>query len=320
MTPIRLGIDMMGGDHVPRVPLEGVGLALERLPVEVVLYLFGPEEVGRAAVEQYGPERLVAVPAEEVVLMEDAPTRVFRAKPRSSMSVGFHFLKEGRIDAFASAGNTGAMLVGALFFIGPIEGVMRPAIPVFVPHDDGSLGVLLDVGANADCRPEFLVQFAAMGQAFAHDILHIENPATYLLNVGSEDSKGNQLVRQAYELMSQYPSLNFSGNVEGYSLFSPGHDVVVTDGFTGNVVLKLCEGLAHRARQMGADSEFFYKIDPEFYGGMPILGVEKPVIIGHGSSSANAIAQMIKMSYEVVTSKMVDHIRPTIQRFIFEIK
>ncbi len=320
MTPIRLGVDMMGGDHVPPVTLEGVGIALERLPEAVVLYLFGPEDVGRQAVERYGKERLVVVPADEVVRMEDAPTRVFRAKPRSSMSIGFHFLKAGKIDAFASAGNTGAMLVGALFFIGPIEGVMRPAIPVFVPRDDGTLGVLLDVGANADCRAEFLVQFAAMGQAFAHDILRIPDPATYLLNMGGEEGKGNQLVRQTYELMKQYPSLNFRGNIEGYSLFMPGADVIVTDGFTGNVILKLCEGLAARARKMGADSEFFYKIDPEFYGGMPILGVKKPVIIGHGSSSAEAIAQMIKMSHEVVTSQMVEHIHPTIQRFIFEVK
>ncbi len=315
----RLGIDMMGGDHAPAVTVEGLRPALERLPADVRLYVFGEEAVVCPLAERYG-ERVVPVPAPEAVAMDDPPTRVFKLKPRSSMAVGFHYLKEGKIDAFASAGNTGAMLVGALFFIGTIEGVMRPAIPVFVPHDDGSLGVMLDVGANADCRPEFLVQFAAMGQAFAHDILHIDAPKTFLLNMGGEAGKGNQLMRQTYELMEKYPSLHFHGNVEGYSIFEPGRDVVVTDGFTGNVVLKLCEGLAARARKMGANGHFFSKIDPEFYGGMPVLGVRKPVIIGHGSSTPEAVAQMMKMSYEVAASHMVDHIGPTIRRFILDVQ
>ncbi len=316
----RLGIDMMGGDQAPQVTIQGIAPALDYLPEDVQLYLFGNEEAIRPVSEQYPPGRIVTIPTSQVVAMDDSPTRAFRLKPHSSMAVGLQYLKEGRIDAFASAGNTGAMLVGALFFIGTIKGVMRPAIPVFVPHDDGSLGVMLDVGANADCRPEFLLQFAAMGQAFTHDILHIQSPKTFLLNMGGEAGKGNQLARQTHDLMKKYASLNFGGNVEGYSIFAPGHDVIITDGFTGNIVLKLCEGLASRARAGGANGDFFNKIDPEFYGGMPILGVKKPVIIGHGSSSPEAIAQMMKMTYKVASSHMVDHIGPTIRRFILNVQ
>jgi glycerol-3-phosphate acyltransferase PlsX len=238
----------------------------------------------------------------EVIGYNEHPTKALKEKPNSSISIGFHLLATGKIDAFLSAGNTGAMLVGAMFSIKPIPGVLRPTIATLLPKLNGSTGLLVDVGLNADCKPEQMNQFGTLGHLYAKHILNIDTPKVGLLNVGEEEGKGNILAQATYPLLKENTSIQFIGNVEGRDMFNDKADVIVCDGFTGNVILKTAEAMYDAAvHQNLANDSFFGRYHFENYGGTPVLGVNKPVIIGHGISTAKAFKNMI-----LLAEKMID--------------
>ncbi len=308
---MRIGLDIMGSDHGPAVPVRGAVMAQRELPADVRLVLIGDETRIRELLVAEGadPSAFDIVPSQDDITMSDNPTKALQAKPRSSISIGFHLMKEGKIDAFASTGNTGAMLVGSIFIIKPIQGVIRPCIPTLVPKEKGGLGVLLDVGANADCKADVLAQFGLLGALLAECVYHIPSPKVGLLNIGEEEKKGDLLRQATYELMKDQSLYSFAGNVEGRDLFTDKADVMVCDGFTGNVVLKVIEGFHDLLEAHGVDDPFLHRFNYENYGGLPVLGVNGNVIIGHGISNEIAIKSMVMATREVVESKLNDRIR-----------
>lgn len=308
---MRIGLDIMGGDFAPKAAIEGAILASKLLSESQKLVLIGDQEVATEQIEQAGedPAFFEFVHAPDVIGMGEHPTKAITQKPNSSIATGFRLLKEGAIDSFASAGNTGAMLVGSMFSVKPIPGVIRPAIATNVPKLKSGFGILLDVGANADCKPEMLPQFGILGSLFAEHVYGTANPAVGLLNIGEEEEKGNLLTLAAYPLLKQNQKLNFIGNVEGRDLFDDRVDVIVCDGFAGNIVLKLAESFYVLTRKKGLKDEFFDRFNYEQYGGSPILGVNAPVIIGHGISSPEAIKNMVLLSKNMIESEIVQKIK-----------
>jgi len=300
---MTIGLDMMGGDFAPLEAVKGVLEYLKQEDHQTMLVLIGDESKLKPLLSEYKvPENIVkVVHASQVIDMHEHPTKALKEKPKSSIAIGFHLLATEKIEAFISAGNTGAMLVGALFSIKALEGVLRPTISTIIPKENGSTGLLLDVGLNADCKPEQLNQFAIMGSVFAQTILGIDNPKVGLMNVGEEEGKGNILCQATYPLLKENKHINFIGNVEGRDVFMEKADVMVCEGFTGNIILKLAESLYDIAQSKNIKHEYFERFNFENYGGTPVLGVNKPVIIGHGISQAKSFKNMI-----VLAQKMID--------------
>lgn len=301
----------MGGDHAPLEIVKGAILAYDVISPDVRLVLYGDEIQIKTICEQqnFEPTKFDLIHTTEIIEMHEHPAKAFQSKTNSSITKGFEHLAYKKIDAFASVGNTGAMLVGAMMVIKPIEGIIRPCISTHLPKIDGKDGLLLDVGINPDCKPEVLLQYGILGSVYAEEVYGIENPKVALLNIGSEEGKGNILARAAYDLMKESKSINFVGNVEGSDLFRPGvADVIVTDGFTGNIVLKQSESLYRLALKRGINDEYFNRFNFELYGGTPVLGINQVVIIGHGVSKANAIKNMITHTVNVVNAKMATKI------------
>src|SRR5260221_11888106 len=307
---LRIGIDIMGGDYAPRETMLGAISAFNDLPKDARIVLIGDKEAISKILheENISPSQFEIVPTTEVIDMAENPTRAIQQKPDSSIAVGFHLLKEGKIAAFSSAGNTGAMLVGSMFSVKTIPGILRPCIASLVPKGNGGWGVILDVGVNADCKPELLQQFAMLGTVYAKYILHIKNPAVGLMNIGEEEEKGNLLMKEAHQLLKETRDIRFIGNVEGRDLFNDSADVIVCDGFTGNVVLKLAESFYGLIKKHEIHNEYFDHFNYEEYGGTPILGINSTVIIAHGISHAKAIKNMILLSYECVHVKLSEKI------------
>ncbi len=307
---MRIGIDMMGGDFAPLETTLGAIHARRELNTAHTLVLIGHEAEIRSIMTQHGADASAFefVNTSEVIGMAENPTKAFQQKPDSSITVGFHLLKEKKIDAFASAGNTGAMMVGSMFAIKPVNGILRPAISSIVPKEDGGVGILLDVGINADCKPEMLQQFAILGSIFAEDVYRVANPRVGLMSIGEEDEKGNILTKEANTLLKSTPHINFIGNLEGRDLFNNKADVIVCDGFTGNVMLKLAESFYSLIRKRGLHDTYFDRFDFENYGGTPVLGVNSTVIIAHGISNAKAIKNMILHACDVAQAGMPDKI------------
>ena len=308
---MRIGLDIMGSDHGPGVPTLGAVLAARELPADVRVVLIGDPDSIHHTLKGEGadPAQFDIVPSRDDITMSDHPTKALQSKPHSSISIGFNLMKEGNIDAFASNGNTGAMLVGSVFSVKPIPGVIRPCIPSIVPKEDGRYGVLLDVGANADCKPDVLEQFGLLGAMFAKHVFRIDEPKVGLLNIGEEEKKGDILRQATYGLMKEQDKYKFVGNVEGRDLFNGKADVFVTDGFTGNVVLKAVEAFHEVMKKHGVTKDpFFDRFDYENYGGLPVLGVNGNVIIGHGISNAMTIKNMILFTRDVVNSKLNERI------------
>jgi glycerol-3-phosphate acyltransferase PlsX len=238
--------------------------------------------------------------------MHEHPLKALKGKPKSSIAIGFHMLASGKTDAFISAGNTGAMLIGSLYTIKPIEGILRPTIGTIVPMENGATGLLLDVGANADCKAEHLNQFATLGTLYAKHILGIENPRVGLINIGEEEGKGNVLAQTTYPLLKVNEQINFIGNVEGRDIFLDHADVLVCEGFTGNVILKLAESLHVIMDRQKIHNEYFDRFNFEDYGGTPVLGVNKPVIIGHGISRAKAYKNMLLLAQKMISTRLLE--------------
>jgi glycerol-3-phosphate acyltransferase PlsX len=241
--------------------------------------------------------------------MHEHPTKALKEKQQSSIAIGFHLLASGKIDALISAGNTGAMMVGALFSIKALPGVQRPTIGAYMPRENGKLGFLLDAGINADCKPENLLQFAVLGSLFAEHVMNIPSPRVGLVNIGEEEGKGNILAQSAYPLLKAHTEINFIGNVEGRDILLDRADVMVCEGFTGNVLLKMAESIHDIVVRRKIQDEYFDRFDFEAYGGVPVLGVAKPVIIGHGISHATSFKNMIRLSQTMLEKDLLGKIK-----------
>jgi glycerol-3-phosphate acyltransferase PlsX len=310
---MNIGLDMMGGDFSPLEAVKGLQLYLKEVANPATLWLVGDENQVRPLLKEYAiPEGSVqVVHASQVIEMNEHPTKALKEKQQSSIAIGFGLLAAGKMDAFISAGNTGAMLVGALYSLKPIEGVQRPTISTVIPKENGKTGILLDVGLNADCKPENLNQFAILGSLYAQHILGIDTPRVGLLNIGEEEGKGNILAQATYPLLKENTHINFIGNIEGRDILLDKADVTVCEGFTGNVILKLAESLFDISSRHKTESEFFDRFDFEYYGGTPLLGVTKPVIIGHGISRSKAFLNMVKLAQKMIDTdllaKMKEH-------------
>jgi glycerol-3-phosphate acyltransferase PlsX len=312
---MTIGIDMMGGDYAPQETLQGVALFLSESHPGTHLKLIGNEPVLREFFPQV-PDSVSFVHTSEVIDMHEPPTRALRDKPDSSMSVGFRLLANGEIDAFISAGNTGAMMVGVFYSIKAIEGVQRPTISTVIPKAHGGYGLLLDVGLQADCKPDNLLQNAILGSLYAQNILEIEQPSVALINIGEEEGKGNLLAQAAYSLLKENKSIHFIGNIEGREILTGKADVMVCDGFTGNIILKLGESIFDIAKARHLDEDaYFQRFNFETYGGTPILGVDKPVIVGHGISTARAFKNMILLAVKMIETKLLEKMK---EKFVTE--
>ncbi len=324
---MRIAVDAMGGDHAPEEIVAGAVKAARELKNLTSLILVGQEEVIRQELKHHEPipPKLVVRHASEVIGMEETPALAIRKKKDNSISRMMDMINAGEADAAVSAGNTGAMVVAATLKLRTLTGVQRPAIATVMPTRGRPI-VLIDAGANTDCTPDLLAEFAVMGSVYAREILGQPNPVVGLMSIGGEDSKGNETTKEAFRLLSAAP-INFRGNVEGHDLFLGETDVVVCDGFVGNVVLKTSESVAHtigswlksefRANPIrilgalllrGALKTIKNKMDPEMFGGSQLLGVNGVCIITHGSSSRKAIYHAVRVACEAVGQHVNDHI------------
>ena len=326
---MKIIIDAMGGDYAPQVPVEAGARAARELDVNIVLV--GKEDVIKKelAKHKYPAERLEIVNADEVITNHDEPAKAVKIKKNSSLVVAARMLKKGEGDALLSMGNTGAVLASGLLIVGRIRGIIRPALATVLPSKKGPK-LLLDAGANANCKPENLVQFATMGSIYMHNIMGIENPKVGLMSIGEEESKGNDLTKKTFPLLKAAP-INFIGNIEGRDVMEGTADVMTCDGFVGNVVLKTIEGMGSFVSGalksiftssiiskigamcvMGGLNKFKAEIDYREYGGAPLLGVRGTVIKGHGSSEAMAVFYAIKQAKKAVETDLVEKIKDSL--------
>jgi glycerol-3-phosphate acyltransferase PlsX len=313
---MNIGLDIMGGDYAPVEAVKGVSQFLSEQSHSVHLTLVGDQQQIKELLEQHHVplDNITVIHADQVIDMHESPTKALKEKQRSSIAIGFHLLASGKTDAFISAGNTGAMLVGALFSIKAIEGVLRPTISSVIPKENGKTGLILDVGLNADCKPEQLNQFAVMGSVYVQQILGIENPRVALLNVGEEEGKGNILAQGTYPLLKENKHINFIGNIEGRDVLLDKADVIVCEGFTGNVILKLAESLYEISERQNLEHAYFDRFNFENYGGTPVLGVAKPVIIGHGISHAKAFKNMILLAQKMIEKDVMSKMKMELEQ------
>lgn len=322
---MKIIVDAFGGDNAPLEIIKGCAIAAEEFGVDILLT--GKENVIRETAQknQISLNRIEIADCSEVITMEDEANAVLKTKKDSSMAVGLRLLNEGKGDAFISAGNSGALCVGATLAVKRIKGIKRAAFAPVLPSETGFF-MLLDGGANVDCRPEMLYQFALMGSVYMEKVMHVSNPRVGLANVGVEEHKGTDLYKEAYQLLKD-SSLNFIGNVEGRDIPKGVCDVVVCDGFAGNMILKTYEGVAitlmKKMKHMFTDSfkgkmaaalvmkdlkELKEKFNYNAYGGAPILGASKPVFKAHGDSKAVTLRNAIKLSIDYVSGKAIDEI------------
>jgi glycerol-3-phosphate acyltransferase PlsX len=323
-----IALDAMGGDNAPGEIVAGAVTAARDLGLRVALV--GRPEAIEAEMAKLGPypDTLTVVPASEVIEMDDSPAQAARHKKDSSIAVGLRMVKQREADAFVSAGNTGAVLAAAIMYVGRIKGIERPTLVGLMPLS-GKLVAFLDIGANADCKPIYLLQFAQMASAYMQRVWKVERPKVALLNIGEEEAKGSVLTQEAFELLSA-SGLNFIGNVEGRDVPTDVADVIVTDGFTGNVVVKTMEGMADYVMNqlrtaiksrpwyaaaglalMPAFNQMRKKLDYREYGAGPLLGVDGLVFIGHGRSDARAVVSALRVAKEAAQSGMLEALRAT---------
>jgi len=309
---MKIGIDIMGGDFAPEATVLGAILAHKEFSSNNKIVLIGKQEeiVTILNRENVDPELFEIVHASEVIEMNDHPAKAFSKKPDSSIAKGFQLLAQGKIDGFASAGSTGAMMVGAMYTVKSIPGVIRPVITASVPKPSGGYSILLDVGLNPDTKPDVLYQYAILGSIYAESVYGINNPKVGLMNIGSEEEKGNLVTKSAHEMMKDTTDFNFIGNVEANELFAENKaDVIVCDGFVGNVILKEAEAFYALYKKRKLYDEFFEKFNFENYGGTPVLGINKNVVIGHGISNDIAIKNMILHTKDVVEANLSEKIK-----------
>ena len=321
-----IALDAMGGDDAPSITVEGAVKAVNRSEALSVILVGHKKEIKNELARRKYPHSQISIKeASEVVEMDESPITALRRKKDSSIRVALDLVKEGRADAAVSAGNSGVVFATALYVLGKLNGVERPAIATVMPTTSGRF-VLIDVGANVDCRPAHLLQFAIMGEAYARYILNIKEPRLALLSIGEEDAKGNELTKETFGLLKGLHK-NFIGNIEGKDIFHGKADVVVCDGFVGNITLKVSEGLAEATTMMlkeeiarrasgkigylllkNAFKSFRKKVDYSEYGGAPLLGINKPCFISHGRSTSRAIKNAIELAGEFHEKRVLDHL------------
>ncbi len=316
---MKIGLDVIGGDKAPKSTIEGAILAQQDLPLSDKIVLIGNQDIIISFLKEKNidPYTFEIVNAPEKIEMGEQPIKAYNKKPNSSIVVGFRLLRDKKINAFASAGNTGAMLVGPIYNIDVIKGIIRPCTAGLLPKENGKNSIILDVGTNPDCKPDVLYQFGIIGSLYAKYVYNIKNPKVGLLNIGEESEKGNLLCQSSFKLMENSDNFNFVGNIEGRDLFKDKADVVVCDGFVGNIVLKQAEAMYHIMDKRGLVDDYFKKFNYENYGGTPILGIESTVVIGHGISSAKAIKNMILLSKNIYKAKLSDKIKNILSINIF---
>ena len=314
---MRIGIDMMGGDFAPGSTIRGSILALDSLPGDVDIILIGDREQFQRYCEEHQLDgsRLSVIHTPDVVGMEEHPLKALKSKPGASVFLGHRLIVDGSIDGFCSAGNTGAMLVGAMQIVTSIPGIIRPAIAAPIPNLGGEPSIMLDVGLNPDARPDVLYQYGSIGTIYSKLVHGIGEPEVALLNVGLEESKGNLVARSAYQLMKGTTEYRFIGNLEANELFiSSRANVIVTDGFVGNMMLKEAEAFYRVVSSKGIGNGYFEMFNFENYGGTPILGVNAPLIIGHGISTEKAVKSMLVHTCEVIEAGMVNRIKEELEK------
>lgn len=313
--PMKIGLDIMGGDFAPKNCLDGAIMALESLPSNVTIVLIGDSEKAKNYLKEKGvaEDKFEFIHATDVIEMGEHPTKALAQKPQSSISIGFKLLKENTIQCFGSGGNTGAMLVGSMFSVKAVPGVIRPCITSLLPKENGGFGIILDVGTNADCKPDVLYQFAILGSIFAKEVYKINNPKVGLLNIGEEPEKGNLVAQAAHSLMKDTKDFNFIGNIEGSEAFGDKADVIVCEGFTGNVFLKTAEAFYSMIKKRDINDSYFNQFNYELYGGTPILGVNSNVMIAHGKSSPLAFKNMLVLSKDIIEANLNEKIKTVFQ-------
>ncbi len=315
---MRIGLDIQGGDYAPEATVKGALLASEKLLENEVLVLIGNKDRALEIIggEEKVPANIEFVHTDTEIPMAANPYKSYVANPHASIPLGFHLLKEKQIDVFSSAGNTGAMMIGASTVVKPISGVIRPAIAVVMPKDENNMTLMLDVGLNPDAKPDVLLQYGIIGSLYAQHVFGTKNPQVGLLNIGSEPGKGNLITKAAYELLADCKHITFAGNVEGRDFYTPNiPDVVVTDGFVGNIVLKQAEAFYVLLRKAKITGDFFERFNYENFGGSPILGVNGNVLIGHGVSSPKAIMNMVLQSRPLVSANLPEKFKNIFDEF-----
>ncbi len=314
---MNIGFDVMGGDYAPDATIAGAVLATKELPNTDRIVLIGDEQLILNKLNELAvsKDQFGIIHATQHIAMGESPTKAFVRKPESTIAIGFKMLKTGKIDSFASAGNTGAMLVGSIYSVNAIQGIIRPATTTIIPKENGGVGVLIDVGTNPDSKPDVLYQFGLLGSIYAQYVYKIDNPKIGLLNIGEEEDKGNLLSQSTFRLMKDSTDFNFVGNVESRDFFGDKVDVVVCDGFTGNIVLKSMEGMYRLIMKRGISDSFFDRFNYENYGGTPILGINGAVLIGHGISNDKAIKNMILHSKQVFEAGISEQIRKAMEQY-----
>jgi len=312
---MRIGIDIMGGDYAPEAAVTGSFLARNQLPEDAELFLFGDKEsiIRIAGDNGFDVNTVSIVPTTEVIQMSDHPYKAFLSKKDSSIYQGFRYLRKGLIDGFCSAGNTGAMMIGATQVITVIPGIIRPAIAGIIPNLTGKPCLLLDVGINPDTRPDVLVQYGLLGKLYASSVWGVPEPRVGLVNIGTEEEKGNLVSKSTFQLMKESKDYQFIGNVEANEFFTdPRADVLVCDGFVGNIILKEAEGFYKLVKARNLGNGFFESFNYENFGGTPVLGVSKPVLVGHGVSNSKAIMNMVLHTYKTAKSDLILNINNAI--------
>ncbi|HNW74070.1 MAG: phosphate acyltransferase PlsX [Bacteroidales bacterium] len=314
---MKIGLDVLGGDFAPKATMHGAILARKELPESDQIVLIGDREVIHAFLreEKVDPGNFEIVDAPDLIEMDEQPTKALINKPNSSISVGFRMLKHKEIHAFAGAGSSGAMMVGAIYTVNTVQGIIRPATTAYIPKENGGTSVLIDVGTNPDAKPDVMYQFGILGSLFAEHVFHIKKPRVGLLNIGSEEKKGSLTAQSAFQLMKDSKDYHFVGNVEGRELFRDNVDVIVCDGFVGNIVLKQVEAMYRVMIKRGIRDSYLDRFNYENYGGTPILGINSTVLVGHGISNANAIRRMILMAKEVHEARLSQKIKHALERY-----
>jgi len=314
---MKIGLDVLGGDFAPKATIQGAILAQKDLPDTDQIVLIGDKEGILAFLkeENVSPAKFEIIDAPDLIEMDEQPTKALVNKPNSSISVGFRMLKHKEIQAFASAGSSGAMMVGSIYSINTVQGIIRPSTPAYIPKENGGSSVLIDVGTNPDAKPDVMYQFGILGSLFAEHVFHVKKPRVGLLNIGSEEKKGSLTTQSAFQLMKDSKDFHFVGNVEGRELFRDNVDVIVCDGFVGNIVLKQVEAMYRVLVKRGIRDSYLDRFNYENYGGTPILGVNSTVVVGHGISNANAIRKMVLLAKEVHDAKLSQKIRHALEQY-----
>ena len=307
---MRIGLDVMGGDYAPMSTIQGAILAQKELTNTDQIVLIGDKDLITKTLlqENSDPDLFEIIHASEVIGMGEHPLQAFKKKSDSSIAVGFNMLNDQQIDTFSSAGNSGAILIGSIYKLNAIPGIIRPCIAALLPKQSGGITILLDVGMNPDPKPDVLYQFAMLGSLYGEHVHYIKNPKVGLLNIGEEEEKGNLLSQTAHRMMKDNNDFNFIGNVEGRDLLNDKADIIVCDGFTGNVVLKQMESMYRLMLEKGLNDDYIKRFNYENYGGTPVLGINSSVVVGHGISSAKAIKNMILQSKEIYKANLSDKI------------